>query len=136
MNMPIFIKKQKNNTSPDKIAILVFHFSWTFSFALRSGASSIMSSWMREKLWNNSTARAADMLSSTDLLNSFADISVNIGLIRFPPKVMKYRSGSYKFNGEEGKEKVEISFSISLLYVSSVFIFVLAVGANRTRIHF
>ena len=53
-------------TSPESMAVSSFHFFHTVGTPLRSGERSIMSSCIRVKEWNTSSAAAGEsMLSST-----------------------------------------------------------------------
>ena len=73
-------------TSPDRMAALSSHFVCTVGRPRRNGASSMMSSCINVKLWNNSTAMAAGMASDTSPPSASHAAKASTGRIRLPPK--------------------------------------------------
>ncbi len=74
--------------SPLRIAADTSHRAWTVGCPRRSGASSMMSSCIRVKLWNSSTATAAGRAAARSPSASAAT-RVSTGRNRFPPSAIK-----------------------------------------------
>ena len=83
-------------TSPLRMAVSSFHFFHTVSCPRRRGLRSIMSSWMRVKVWKTSRPAAGSRMCGP---SSSAKIPYVVrhrrGLMRFPPISIIYRRGSY-----------------------------------------
>ncbi|OPX72259.1 MAG: hypothetical protein A4E38_00668 [Methanoregulaceae archaeon PtaB.Bin108] len=79
-------KALAKSTSPARIAVGSFHWVWTVGTPLLTSSPSMMSSWMRVKLWVSSSASAAGITSvELPFFTASAASSSTAGRSRFPP---------------------------------------------------
>ena len=110
-------------TSPERIAVSADHFFHTVSFPRRSGERSIMSSWMRVKVWNTSRPAAGPRISGpNESLNRLYTVRHSFGRSLFPPMATIYRSGSYSPSGSWVNSIVENSRRTASSMVSCAII--------------
>ena len=108
--------------SPERMAVLSFHFTCTVSCPRRTSARSITSSWTSVKLWNTSKARAAGSTSSIELIRpplitASAAMIAKCGRRRLPPEAKVYSMGSYKPLGSLFQFNCAISLLISTISI-------------------